>query len=101
MHFLAFFPAGFANLNSLTWLLTTLQQRADEGDKAKMASCRLLAIGLATAALMPLIGRSASASPYAGFWSLAGARLFALAGAWAARIYTPAFSAAGPEEPQP
>ncbi|MCZ7460684.1 MFS transporter [Streptomyces sp. WMMC940] len=101
LHFLAFFLAGFANLNSLTWLLTTLQQRADEGDKAKMASLRLLAIGLGTAALMPLIGRSASASLYAGFWSLAGAMLlFAVAGAWAARIYGPASGAAEAAEPQ-
>ncbi|MDT9692481.1 MFS transporter [Streptomyces sp. P9(2023)] len=88
VHFAAFFLAGFANLNSLTWLLTTLQQRADEGDKGKMASLRLLSIGLGTAVLMPLVGRSAAASLGAGFWSLAAAMLlFALAAAWAARAY--------------
>ncbi|WP_175407861.1 MFS transporter [Streptomyces sp. TRM64462] len=88
VHFLAFFLAGFANLNSLTWLLTSLQQRAGEGDKAKMASLRLLAIGLGTAVLMPVIGRFATVSLGAGFWSLTGTMvLFALGGAWVARAY--------------
>ncbi len=108
VHFLAFFLAGFANLNSLTWLLTTLQQRASDGDKAKMASLRLLAIGLGTAALMPVIGRFATVSPGVGFWSVTAVMVvFAAGGAWVARTYraepeplasaAPEASAAGPE----
>ncbi|MGW7050524.1 MFS transporter [Streptomyces sp. NPDC054887] len=89
VHFAAFFLVGFANLNSLTWLLTSLQQRADDGDKGKMASLRLLAIGLGTAALMPLVGGFAGVSLTAGFGSLAVVMAgFAVLGAWVARAYT-------------
>ncbi|WP_063831335.1 MFS transporter [Streptomyces sp. NRRL F-2664] len=90
VHFAAFFLAGFANLNSLTWLLTSLQQYAAEGDKAKMASLRLLAIGLGTAVLMPVVGHFAAASLGAGFWSVAATMtLFALGGSVVARHHRP------------
>ncbi|WP_116215265.1 MFS transporter [Streptomyces olivoreticuli] len=98
VHFVAFFISGFANLNSLTWLLTSLQQRADEGDKGKMASLRLLAIGLGTAVLLPVVGRSAEVSLDTGFGSLAIAMAtFALIGTWVARTYAlrPTGAAAG------
>ncbi|MFJ3922596.1 MFS transporter [Streptomyces sp. NPDC090022] len=96
VHFLAFFLAGFANLNSLTWLLTSLQQHAAEGDKAKMASLRLLAIGLGTAALMPVVGQFSTASLGAGFWSVAATMaLFAVGGAVVARGYRPRASGSG------
>ncbi|MCY0946623.1 MFS transporter [Streptomyces antarcticus] len=96
VHFLAFFLAGFANLNSLTWLLTSLQQCAAEGDKAKMASLRLLAIGLGTAALMPVVGHFATASLGAGFWSLAATMaLFALGAVRVARRHRPRNTEAG------
>ncbi|GAA3181885.1 MULTISPECIES: MFS transporter [Streptomyces] len=89
--FAAFFLAGFANLNSLTWLLTSLQQRAEEGDKAKMASLRLLAIGLGTAGLMPVVGGAADASLHRGFATLAAVMtVFALGGVWAARTFATA-----------
>ncbi|MCD0494893.1 MFS transporter [Chromobacterium violaceum] len=54
-HFAAFFIIGFASLNSITWLLTALQRQASESDKGKMASLRLLSIGLGTALSMPLV----------------------------------------------
>ncbi|MBB1259048.1 MFS transporter [Streptomyces alkaliterrae] len=99
VHFLAFFAAGFANLNSLTWLLTSLQQRADDGDKAKMASLRLLAIGLGTAGVMPVIGHFGGISLDAGFTALAASMtLFALAAAWVARTYV---HRQGDTEPSP
>ncbi|MCM2578515.1 MFS transporter [Streptomyces meridianus] len=89
-HFAGFFLAGFANLNSLTWLLTSLQQRAQEGDKAKMASLRLLAIGLGTAVLMPLVGWAAGSSLGTGFTGLALIMaVFGLCGIWVARVYVP------------
>ncbi|THA83264.1 MFS transporter [Streptomyces sp. A0592] len=95
VHFAAFFLAGFANLNSLTWLLTSLQQYAAEGDKAKMASLRLLAIGLGTAALMPVVGHFAAGSLGAGFWSVAATMaLFALGGLVVARRHRPRKTAA-------
>lgn len=101
VHFLAFFVAGFANLNSLTWLLTSLQQRAEDDAKGKMASLRLLAIGLGTAVLMPAVGWFANSGLTEGFWSLAAAMtLFALGGAWVSRSYTPP-AAAMPPEPEP
>ncbi|MET9695313.1 MFS transporter [Streptomyces sp. NPDC006529] len=90
VHFGAFFLAGFANLNSLTWLLTSLQHYAAEGDKAKMASLRLLAIGLGTAALMPVVGYFAASSLGAGFWSVSATMtLFALGGFVVARHHRP------------
>ncbi|MFF8402801.1 MFS transporter [Streptomyces sp. NPDC015684] len=90
VHFLAFFLAGFANLNSLTWLLTSLQQRAEDDAKGKMASLRLLAIGLGTAVLMPVVGWFANAGPTDGFWSLAVAMaVFALGGVRVSRAYAP------------
>ncbi|MFD3874617.1 MFS transporter [Streptomyces sp. NPDC058623] len=90
VHFLAFFLGGFANLNSLTWLLTSLQQHAGDGDKAKMASLRLLAIGLGTALLMPLVGRASATSLSVGFGAVAGIMLaLTLCAAWISRTYRP------------
>lgn len=89
-HFLAFFVGGFANLNSLTWLLTTLQQHANPGDKAKMASLRLLAIGIGTIALMPWLGHAARVSLDSAFFSVGAAMAaFALASVWIAIGFRP------------
>ncbi|MEV6954805.1 MFS transporter [Streptomyces sp. NPDC051183] len=74
-HFTALFVAGFANLSSLTWLITTLQTRAGPREKAKMASLRMLSIRLATTALMPLIGHFAALSLTGGFLTTAAVML--------------------------
>jgi MFS family permease len=70
VQFGAVLVAGFANLTSVTWLITSLQNRAGEEEKAKMASLRLLAIGLGTAGLMPLVGHAAQVSLGAGFGTI-------------------------------
>ncbi|WP_306320199.1 MULTISPECIES: MFS transporter [unclassified Streptomyces] len=102
VHFLAFFLAGFANLNSLTWLLTSLQQRAEDDAKGKMASLRLLAIGLGTAVLMPMVGWFANSGLTAGFWSLAATMAaFAVAGTWVSRTYAPPAASGHPVVPAP
>ncbi|MFJ6798072.1 MFS transporter [Streptomyces sp. NPDC091268] len=75
VHCTALFVAGFANLCGLTWLITTLQTRAGPAEKAKMASLRMLSIGLATTALMPLIGHFAALSLTAGFLATAAVML--------------------------
>ncbi|UQW99643.1 MFS transporter [Streptomyces sp. RerS4] len=63
----AVFVAGAANLNSVTWLITTLQEHAGAEEKGKMASVRLLSIGVGTVALMPLIGHATAVSLGTGF----------------------------------
>lgn len=90
VHFLAFFLGGFANLNSLVWLLTSLQQHARSGDKAKMASLRMLAIGAGTIALMPWVGYAARLSLQTAFLGVAALMAaFALAGVWIALGFRP------------
>ncbi|MEU1311172.1 MFS transporter [Streptomyces cinnamoneus] len=90
LHFAAFLVAGFANLNSLVWLLASLQQHAGEGDKAKMASLRLLAIGLGSVVLMPFVGRAAKVSLGTGYLSVAAIMLvFALGSIWVAARFRP------------
>ncbi|MFH8724887.1 MFS transporter [Streptomyces termitum] len=92
VHLAALFAAGFANLSALTWLLTHLQERAGDGEKAKMASLRMLSIGLATTVLMPLVGHFAALSLTAGFLSTASVMLAftALAAVTTARRRPPA-----------
>ncbi|MCX5585593.1 hypothetical protein [Streptomyces erythrochromogenes] len=81
---------ALAPLRCLAVPETSLQQYAAEGDKAKMASLRLLAIGLGTAALMPVVGHFAAGSLGAGFWSVAATMtLFALGGLVVARHHRP------------
>ncbi|MFF4221818.1 MFS transporter [Streptomyces abikoensis] len=90
VHFAAFLLGGFANLNSLVWLLASLQQHAGEGDKAKMASLRLLAIGLGSVLLMPAVGRAAKVSLGTGYAGVAAIMLaFALCGVWVAARFRP------------
>ena len=90
VHLTAVFVAGFANLSSVTWLITSLQQRAGEEEKAKMASLRLLAIGLGTIGLMPLLGRAAQNSLARGFLGLGLIMLaFTLLGTLVARRHHP------------
>lgn len=90
VHFAAFFIGGFANLNSLTWLLTSLQQHAFQDDKGKMASLRLLAIGIGTAALMPVVGRAASVTLTVGFVTISVIMVvFAVAAVWVAHSFRP------------
>lgn len=90
-HVTTLFVAGFANLSSLTWLITTLQTRAGANEKAKMASLRMLSIGLATTALMPLIGHFAALSLTQGFLTTAAVMLLftTIAAATSARPHTP------------
>ncbi|MFE2477973.1 MFS transporter [Streptomyces sp. NPDC059389] len=75
VHLAALLAAGFANLSALTWLLTSLQNRAGDGEKAKMASLRMLSIGVATTVLMPLVGHFAGLSLPAGFLATAAVML--------------------------
>ncbi|GHF15452.1 MFS transporter [Streptomyces morookaense] len=90
VHFAAFLTAGFANLNSLVWLLSSLQQHAGDGDKAKMASLRLLAIGLGSVVLMPSVGQAAKTSLSAGFVSVSVIMLvFAVGSIWPAVRFRP------------
>ncbi|MFE6611626.1 MFS transporter [Amycolatopsis sp. NPDC057786] len=90
VHFLGYFVVGFANFNSLTWLITTLQQHAGDADKAKMASLRLLSIGLGTALLMPLIGGASQVSLGSAFVGLAAVlAAFTLCGLWVALGFRP------------
>ncbi|MEU5048269.1 MFS transporter [Streptomyces sp. NPDC021096] len=94
IHFAAFLVAGFANLNSLVWLLASLQQHAGEGDKAKMASLRLLAIGLGSVVLMPFVGQAAKVSLGTGYVSVAAIMLlFALGSVWVAARFRPRVTA--------
>jgi MFS family permease len=89
-HFLGFFVFGIANFNSLTWLITSLQQHAGSTDKAKMASLRLLSIGVGTAVLMPLVGRASQISLGAAFGSLAVIlTAFTVCGFWVALVFRP------------
>lgn len=94
IHFAGFLVAGFANLNSLVWLLTSLQQHAGDQDKAKMASLRLLAIGLGSVVLMPAVGRASENSLGTGFLTVATVMLaFTLCSLWVAarfRVRAPA-----------
>lgn len=100
VHFACFLLAGFANLNSLVWLLSALQQHAGEGDKAKMASLRLLAIGLGSVLLMPPIGQAAKVSLGTGFLTVAAIMLaFVLCAVWVAVRFRP--RQAAPEAPAP
>lgn len=90
VHFPAYFLAGVGNLNSITWLLTTLQQHAGAGDKGKMASLRLLSIGVGTAALMPLLGLASKVSLSTGYLSIVAIMLpFIACGFWVARSFRP------------
>jgi len=90
LHFAAFFTAGFANLNSLTWLLTALQEHAAESDKAKMASLRLLGIGLGTAVLLPVVGRLSASSLSGAYTGVSLMMLvFAACGLWVAHSFQP------------
>ncbi|WP_331741890.1 MFS transporter [Streptomyces sp. NBC_01006] len=101
VHLAALLAAGFANLSALTWLLTSLQSRAGDGEKAKMASLRMLSIGLATTALMPLIGHFAGVSLTAGFVATAAVMLAftALATATTAPRHAPGKAEAQTPEP--
>ncbi|MEU3502979.1 MFS transporter [Streptomyces hundungensis] len=90
LHFPAYFLAGYANLNTITWLLTSLQQHAAAGDKAKMASLRLLAIGIGTAALMPLLGAASRVSLTAAYLTAAATSVpFLVCAVWAALRFRP------------
>ncbi|MGW1812917.1 MFS transporter [Streptomyces sp. NPDC002125] len=90
LHYAGFFLAGFANLNAITLLLTLLQQHAGPRDKAKMASLRLLAIGLGTATLMPVVGLAARQSLTSAFLTVAALLVpFAACGLWAALRFRP------------
>ncbi|WP_327306690.1 MFS transporter [Streptomyces sp. NBC_01298] len=96
-HFATLFVAGFANLTSITWLLTTVQQQAGYEEKAKMASLRMLTIGAATAGLLPAIGYAAQGSLAAGFLSVTAVMLlFGLVALPVAVRYRPR-----PAEPKP
>ncbi|MFF3767177.1 MFS transporter [Streptomyces sp. NPDC001922] len=104
LHYVGFFLAGFANLNGITLLLTLLQQHAGPLDKAKMASLRLLAIGLGTAALMPVLGLATRQSLAAAFLTVAALLVpFAACGVWAALRFRPraADGAKNEAEPRP
>ncbi|MEU1806363.1 MFS transporter [Streptomyces sp. NPDC019937] len=90
LHFPAYFLAGFANLNSITWLLTALQQHGADTDKGKLASLRLLAIGAGTAGLMPLLGIAAGRSLALAYLTAAMIMVpFAACAVWAALGFRP------------
>ncbi|MGW4901380.1 MFS transporter [Streptomyces albidoflavus] len=98
LHYVGFFLAGFANLNAITLLLTLLQQHAGPMDKAKMASLRLLAIGLGTAALMPLVGLASRVSLQAAFLTTAALLIpFVALGLWGMSKFRPQTAVAAKE----
>lgn len=100
VHFGAYFLAGFANLNSITWLLTSLQQHAAARDKGKMASLRLLAIGAGTACLMPVLAVATRHSlPAAYLTTAATLAPFVVCGIWAALRFKPRAEPAAAAEP--
>jgi MFS family permease len=101
LHFAGYFVAGYANLNSITYLLTALQQHAGTHDKAKMASLRLLAIGAGTAGLMPVLGAAARISLTAAYLTAAATLVpFTACGVWAALRFRATAEVAGPAERQ-
>lgn len=90
VHVASFLIAGFATLNSLTWLVTSLQRQAGDQDKAKMASLRMFAIGLGTAALLPVIGHFAKISLTQAYGVLALIMAaFAACGVWVSLRFRP------------
>lgn len=82
-----FLVAGFANVCSLVYLLSALQERAAEGDRGKMGSLRLGSIGLVTAVALPFVGGVSEVRTSFGFGLVAAAMVaFTILSVWVLRL---------------